>query len=92
MKRSDLIRSIQINYSRMKEKDAAMIVDTMSDTIKDSIANGDKIEIRGFGTVAPRNRAPKVGYNPLDGQPMHLAAGRTILFRPSRELTKKMNG
>ena len=92
MKRSDIIRSIQVQFKRMHSGDAATILDTMVDQVVDAIANGDKIEIRGFGTFQQRTRATKVGYNPRTGEPMHLDAGKTILFKPSRELTKKMNG
>lgn len=92
MKRSDLVRTIQVQFKRMHANDAAGILDTVADQIIDSVASGDRIEVRGFGTFQPRVRATKVGYNPATGQPMHLAAGKTILFKPSRELTKKMNG
>ena len=92
MKRSDIIRTIQVQFHRMRAKDAAAVLDTVSDSMIDFIADGDRIEIRGFGTFQPRPRATKVGYNPVTGQPMHLPANTTILFKPSRELTKKMNG
>lgn len=91
MKRSDLVRSIQVQWGRMRADDAAAILDTVADELIESVAAGNRIEIRGFGTFAPRNRATKTGYNPATGRPMHLPAGRTILFKPSRELTKKMN-
>ena len=92
MKRSDIIRTIQVQFKRMRTKDAAAVLDTVADTMIDAIAEGNRIEIRGFGTFQPRPRATKVGYNPVTGQPMHLPANTTILFKPSRELTKKMNG
>lgn len=92
MKRSDIIRSIQVKFKRMRTSDAAAIVDTISEHMVESIANGDRIEVRGFGTFQPRRRATKIGYNPSTGQPMPLPASTTILFKPSRELTKKMNG
>lgn len=92
MKRSDLIRTVQVNFKRMRMRDAARVLDFVANSMIDSIANGDRIEIRGFGTFQPRPRATKVGYNPVTGQPMHLPANTTILFKPSRELTKKMNG
>ena len=92
MKRSDIIRSIQVRFKNMRTTDAAAILDTISDQMIESVANGDRIEVRGFGTITPRTRATKVGYNPCTGKPMHLDAGTTILFKPSRELTKKMNG
>lgn len=92
MKRSDIVRSIQVKFKHMRATDAAAILDTVSNDVMDAVARGDRIEIRGFGTFQPRTRATKIGFNPCTGQPMPLPAGRTILFKPSRELTKKMNG
>ena len=92
MKRSDIIRTIQVQFKRMRSTDAAAVLDTVADSMIDAVANGDRIEIRGFGTIRPRPRATKIGYNPVTKKPMHLSANTTILFRPSRELTKKMNG
>ena len=92
MKRSDIVRSIQVQFKHMRASDAAAMLDTVSHQMIESIADGHRIEIRGFGTFQPRPRATKIGYNPCTGRPMHLDAGTTILFKPSRELTKKMNG
>lgn len=92
MKRSDVIRSIQVRFKHMRSTDAAAMLDTVTDTMINAVANGDRIEIRGFGTFQPRNRAAKIGYNPSTGRPQAIAANTTILFKPSRELTKQMNG
>ena len=92
MKRSDIIRTVQVQFKNMRTSDAAAVLDTVAEYMIDSVAKGDRIEIRGFGTFQPRPRATKIGYNPVTGQPMHLPANTTILFKPSRELTKKMNG
>ena len=81
MKRSDIVRSIQVQFKHMRA----------TDDMIESVADGNRIEVRGFGTFQPRARATKIGYNPCTGQPMHLDASTTILFKPSRELTKKMN-
>ena len=86
MKRSDIVRTIQVQFKHMRATDAAAILDTVSDHMIEGI------EIRGFGTFQPRARATKIGYNPCTGKPMPLPASTTILFKPSRELTKKMNG
>ena len=91
MKRSDIVRSIQVQFKHMRATDAAAILDTVADHMIESVADGNRIEVRGFGTFQPRARATKVGYNPCTGQPMHLDASTTILFKPSRELTKQMN-
>ena len=92
MKRSDVVRTIQVQYKRMRASDAMAMLDTVVEEIKSSVAHGDKIEIRGFGTFQSRIRATKNGYNPSTGETIFLPAGKTILFKPSRELTKKMNG
>ena len=92
MKRSDIIRTIQVQFKNMRTNDAMAMVDTVVDEIINSVANDDRIEIRGFGTFQSRNRATKNGYNPTTGERVLMPAGKTILFKPSRELTKKMNG
>ena len=92
MKRSDVIRTLQVQFKNMRADDAMSMLDAVTNEMINSIANNDRIEIRGFGTFQSRPRATKNGYNPITGEMMHLAAGRTILFKPSRELTKKMNG
>ena len=91
MKRSDLVRSVQVKFNRMWPEDADRIITALCEHITNSVAEGNRIEIRGFGRFMPRVRATKEAFNPRTGMPMRLAAGRTILFRPSNELTKKMN-
>lgn len=92
MKRSDVIRTLQVQFKNMRSNDAMAMLNCVMDTMKDAVAHDNRIEIRGFGTFQSRIRATKEGYNPSTGEIMHLDAGKTILFKPSRELTKKMNG
>ena len=92
MKRSDVVRSIKVQFKHMRTSDASAMLDCALEEMKTAVANGDRIEIRGFGTFQPRERATKMGFNPSTGEKMYLSASRTILFKPSRELTKKMNG
>ena len=92
MKRSDIIRSLQVQFKNMRSSDAMSMLDAVMDEMVNAVANNNKIEIRGFGTFQAHTRAPKQGYNPSTGETMFLPANKTILFKPSRELTKKMNG
>lgn len=92
MKRSDMIRTVQVQFKHMRSTDASAVLSALADSMISAVANGNRIEIRGFGTFQPRPRATKIGYNPVTGRPMNLPANTTILFKPSRELTKKMNG
>ena len=92
MKRSDIIRTVQVQFKNMRTSDATVVLDTVVNEMINAIANDDRIEIRGFGSFQSRTRAPKNGYNPTTGKTMILPGGKNILFKPSRDLTKKMNG
>lgn len=91
MKRSDIIRSIQVSFKRMRASEASAVMESITSRLGDALANGDRIEIRGFGSFQPRIHAPKTTINPRTGQQMNLPSRRTILFRVSPELIKKMN-
>ncbi len=92
MKRSDVIRTLQVQFKNMREDDAMAMLNCVMNKIQDDVAHDNRIEIRGFGTFQSRKRATKNAYNPSTGEIVHLDAGKTILFKPSRELIKKMNG
>ena len=92
MKRSDIIRTLQVQFKNMRTSDATIVLDTVMDEMIATIASGGRIEIRGFGSFQMRKHSTKNGYNPTTGETMIVPAGKTVLFKPSRELTKKMNG
>ncbi len=91
MKRSDLIRTLQVQFKRMRQNDAAAMVDSLADFFAKSLAEQNRIEIRGFGTFEVRKHSARVGFNPQNGQAISLEPCKTVLFRPSRELINKMN-
>ncbi len=92
MKRSDIIRTVQVQFKNMRAADAAMMLDTVVEEMISAIVDDNRIEIRGFGSFQARKHSTKNGYNPTTGEIMLVPAGRTVLFKPSRDLTKKMNG
>ncbi len=92
MKRSDIIRTVQVQFKNMRASDATTVLDTVVNEMIDAIARDDRIEIRGFGSFQPRKHSAKTGYNPTTGETTIVPAGKTVLFKPSKELTKKMNG
>lgn len=91
MKRADLIRSVQVQFKNMTENEAAAIVDSVFNRLVDAIADGDRVELRGFGVFLPRTHMTKIGFNPRTGERMACAAARVVKFRPSSKLIKKMN-
>ena len=91
MKKSDIIRTIQVRFKRMRAQDAAAMTDYIIEAIVSGVAAGDKIEIRGFGNWLPRIHAGKKTVHPRTGKPMTLPASRTVLFRQGKEFAKEMN-
>jgi DNA-binding protein HU-beta len=65
---------------------AAEAVDTILDAIKDALTGGKRIELRGFGVFQVRNRKRGVGRNPKTGVEVAISPGKTVRFKPGKEL------
>ena len=76
----------------MTRKDSEFIVETIFDSIVNSLHKGDKIEIRGFGSFRTRQRQPRVGRNPKTGSRVEVPSKRIPYFKPSKELRDLVNG
>jgi integration host factor subunit beta len=70
----------------MSRKESDVIVTTILDSIVRALRNGDKVEIRGFGSFRTRVRRPRKGRNPKTGAGVDVPAKRIPYFRPSKEL------
>ena len=92
MKRSDIIRTIQVQFKNMRSNDASKMLDAVVQEMITAVAKDNRIEIRGLGSFQSRRHSPKNGYNPTTGKTMLVPAGKTVLFKPGRDLTNKMNG
>jgi len=91
MKRSDLIRSVAVQFKNMDLGVAAEITDGVFNYLKGKIADGARVELRGFGVFRPRNHMTRIGSNPKTGERFAIGASRTVHFRPSTKLIKEMN-
>jgi nucleoid DNA-binding protein len=65
---------------------AAEAVDTILDAIKDALTDGKRIELRGFGVFQVKPRKRGIGRNPRTGKEVRIPPGRTIRFKPGKEL------
>jgi len=70
---------------------ASKIVNTLFDTIKKTLANGEDVHIHNFGGFRTRFKWARKGRNPQTGKMIILRSRRTVRFRPARKLKKKMN-
>lgn len=90
MKRADLVRSLAVQFNKMTSQDAAAIIDSVFDRLQQAVADGDRVELRGFGVFQPRVHMTKIGFNPKTGQRIAIPAGKTVKFRPGKELIKEI--
>ena len=62
------------------------------DEIAEALAEGNRVELRGFGAFSVRERKPRVGRNPRTGEKVEVRAKRVPFFRPGKELRARVNG
>jgi len=91
MTKAELIEEVS-KVVEMTRKDSETIVETIFDSIVNSLHKGDKIEIRGFGSFRTRQRQSRVGRNPKTGSRVEVPSKRIPYFKPSKELRDLVNG
>ena len=73
------------------KKAAAEAVDAIFDCITGNLARGERVQIPGFGTFNVSERAAREGRNPATGEPMHIAASKSVRFKPGKGLKDAVN-
>ena len=96
MTKSELIERImsaqsQISGSQLTGKDVELAVKTMIEQMSQTLASGERIEIRGFGSFSLHYRAPRIGRNPKTGESVGLAGKYVPHFKPGKELRELVN-
>jgi len=87
MTRADLVASMAV-ASGWTKASSDRALRAMLASIRASLKRGQPVTLVGFGTFAVTRRKPRKGKNPRTGQPMHVAAGRSPRFRPSKGLKR----
>ena len=90
MTKAELVDEVSRN-SDLNKKDAEVIVQTVLDSIVDSLKVGEKVELRGFGSFRLRSRAARQGRNPKTGEKVFVPAKRVPYFKPGKELKALIN-
>lgn len=90
MTKAELIEEVS-RVVEMSRKDSEVIVETIFDSVVRALRNGEKIEIRGFGSFRTRQRQPRIGRNPKTGTRVEVPAKRIPFFKPSKELKDLIN-
>ena len=91
MTKSELVTLVGDRLPHLPRKDAEMIVETIFDSMAECLAQGERIEIRGFGSFAVKHRAAREGRNPRTGETVHISAKRMPHFKIGKELSGRIN-
>lgn len=91
MTKSELIEILAQKQIQLAYKDVELAVKTMIDHMGTTLANGERIEIRGFGSFSLHYRPPRVGRNPKTGDSVELAAKYVPHFKPGKEMRERVN-
>src|SRR5712692_2911139 len=90
MTKADLIDDVA-NAAELTKKDAELLVELVFESIIDSLNQGEKIELRGFGSFRVRQRGARRGRNPKTGAPVNIPAKRVPYFKAGKELKELIN-
>ncbi len=91
MTKSELIERIAGKQNQLPPKDVELAVKAILEQMSETLAAGDRIEIRGFGSFSLHFRAPRIGRNPKTGESVGLAGKYVPHFKPGKELRERVN-
>ena len=89
--RKDLIEIISNNQNQLPLKDVQLTINTIIKTMTKSLANGERIEIRGFGSFSLRYKRSRMGRNPKTGERVAIGEHYVPHFKPGKNLKKQVN-
>ena len=91
MTKSELIEVLSRKQSQLAYKDIELAVKPILEYMSSSLSNGERIEIRGFGSFSLHYRPARSGRNPKSGEPVSLPAKYVPHFKPGKELRERVN-
>lgn len=91
MTKSELIAKLSKKQTQLAYKDVELAIRTILEHVTQTLAKGERIEIRGFGSFSVHYRASRVGRNPKSGAPVSLLAKHVPHFKPGKELRYLVN-
>jgi len=85
------IKKVTERIGTLTRKQTEIVVETVFDSIKEALAKGEKIEIRGFGNFKPKQRRPRKARNPRTGDKVEVPEKRVLHFKVGKALREAMN-
>jgi integration host factor subunit alpha len=91
MTKAEIIDCVYEKVGGFSKKESAEVVEAVFETMKDTLSEGDKVKISGFGNFVVRGKKERVGRNPQTGEPIPISARRVLTFTPSLVLKNILN-
>lgn len=92
MTRSELIQVLAERNPHLYLRDIEKVVDAFFGGITGALVEGDRVELRGFGTFSVKTRDARVGRNPRTGESVKVDEKKLPFFKTGKELREKLNG
>tara|TARA_S200000501_G_C20837634_1_gene750123 strand:- start:1301 stop:1591 length:291 start_codon:yes stop_codon:yes gene_type:complete len=89
--KSKLLKQLGINYPNFLKKDLEKFTNIILNEIKRTLKKGDRVELRGFGIFSTNIQKARISRNPKTGEKVNTPEKKTIHFKMSKELFKKLN-
>lgn len=91
MIRSELLQALSKENPELRSEDVERAVDTFFDEIAQRLADGGRVELRGFGAFSTRHRDSRKGRNPRTGESVEVPEKRVPYFKPGKEMRVRLN-
>ncbi len=89
--KSKLLKQLSRNYPNFFKKDLDKFMDIILSEIKKALKRGDRVELRGFGMFSTNVQKARISRNPKTGEKVNTPEKKTIHFKMSKDLFKKLN-
>jgi integration host factor subunit beta len=91
MIRSELLQELHKDNPELRAEEVEQLVDIFFDEIAQRLAEGGRVELRGFGAFSTREREARSGRNPRTGEKVEVAAKRVPYFKAGKEIRERLN-
>ena len=89
--KSKLLKDLSKNYPNFLKKDLEKFTNIILKEIKNTLKKGERVELRGFGIFSTKIQKPRISRNPKTGEKVNTPEKKTIHFKMSKDLFKKLN-
>ena len=89
--KSKLLKQLTTNYPNFLKKDLEKFTDIILDEIKQALKKGSRVELRNYGIFFTNTQKQRISRNPRTGEKVNTPEKKTIHFKMSKELFKKLN-